>query len=99
MVGRNAWLDGGENKNLAVARDLKNGPAAVAYVKVFCAVKRNSRGHPHTFGIGGHGSIRRDLIYGAVKTRGNVHLALAVEGNRSCVHHLRDEWLHVVVGI
>ncbi len=31
--------------------------------------------------------------------RRNIHLAFAVEGNRGGVHHVAEEWLHVIVGI
>src|SRR5580692_1561971 len=99
VVCRDARLQSGKHEDLLVASNLKDGTAAVAYIEILVAIKSNSRGDSHPFGIRGHASVRSHAINCAVMPRRNIHLSLAIEGDRSRVHHLRDERFHRVVGI
>ena len=99
VISGDAWLESREDEDLAVGTDLENGSAAVADIKILPAVEGNPGRDTHAFGIGGHGPVRRDPVYGSIKARRNVHLSGTVKGNRGSIHQSRDEGLDVVVGI
>src|SRR5579863_8512755 len=50
VVGGNAWLECGEDKDLAIRPDLENCTAAVADVKIFGAVESDSGCYAHALG-------------------------------------------------
>src|ERR1700730_2927089 len=99
MISGDTWLKSSEDKDLTVGADLKNGPAAVADIKILRAVKGNAGSDAHTLGIGRHGPIRSDAVYGSIKARGNVHLTAWIESDRGSVHQVCQKWLDVVVGV
>ena len=99
VVRRDTRLQSGEHEHLLVGANLEDRAAAVAHIKILIPIKRDSRCDSHALGVGGHGSVRRYPIDRAVVPRGNIHLPLAIEGNRGRIHHLCNEWLHGVIGI
>ncbi len=99
VIGRDAGLDRGEDKNLTVFADLENRAAAIAYIKILGGIEGDPRRNSHALGVGGHGSVRRDPVHRAVEARGYVHLPGAVEGDGRGIGHLRKKRLHVVIGV
>ena len=99
MIGGNAGLERGEDEHLLVAGNLENSAAAVADIEILFAVKSNSGGDSHAFGVGCHGAVGRHAIDGAVIARRSIHLALAIEGDGGGVHHLGHERFYGVVGV
>ena len=99
VVRGNTRFERGEDENLAVAGNLEDGSAAVADIKILVAIEGDSGGDPHAFGVGRHGAVGRDFVDGFVVARRNVHLTLAVEGNRGGVHQIAEKRLDVVVGV
>src|SRR6266436_974982 len=99
VIGGNARLQRGEDKNLPVASDLENGSAAVADVEILRGIEGNAGRDPHAFGLGRYGAVRRDFVHSLVMPRRNVHLAFAVESNRGGVHHFAEKRLDVVVRV
>jgi len=93
MVRRNARLQRSEDKYLLIAADLENGAAAVAYIKILVSIKGNPRRDfpfpRRTWSC----SVRGHAIHRTIMARGNIHLSLAIEGDRSSIHHLAYEWL------
>src|SRR5581483_8770816 len=87
VIGGDAGLQRGKDKNLALAVDLENGSAAVADVEVFFTIECQPGGDAHAFGVSGHGPVRRHAIDSAVVARGDVHLSGAIEGNGGGIHH------------
>src|SRR5579884_4227717 len=47
VIGRHTRLDRREDKNLAVARNFKDGTAAVANIEILLAIEREPRRHSH----------------------------------------------------
>src|ERR1700751_4318850 len=99
VIGRDARFQGGEYKRLAIAIDLEDGSTAVAHVQVLLTVESNPGCDSHALGVGRHGAVRCDAINGAIMAGGNVHLAVAIEGDGGWVHQVAEKWLHGVVGI
>src|SRR5271165_5003453 len=99
MIGRHAWLEHGEDEDLPILSNLEDGPAAVADVQASLAVKRDAGRNAHALGVGAHGSVLRHAVHRSIVTRGDIEVACAVESHAGRVHHLVQEWLHVVVGV
>ena len=99
VIGGDAGFESGEDEDLLVAGDFEDGAVAVADVETLFAIEGDAGGHAHAFGVGGHGSVGRDAVDGAIEARRNIHLALAIEGDGGGIHHLGDEGLDVVVGV
>src|SRR5258708_30687284 len=99
MVCRDTGFEGGEDEDLLIAADFKDGAAAVADVETLLAVKCDSGGDTHAFGVSGRCAIGGDAIDRAVVARGNVHLSGAIECDGSRIHHLGNEGLDAVVGV
>src|SRR5438874_3124965 len=99
MIGRDARLQSSKDKNLPIAPDLADSPAAVADIEILLAVKGDAGGDAHAFRIRRHGAIGRDLIHRAIESGRDVHLAFAVESDTGGVHHLGEERFHRVAGV
>src|SRR5205814_1105014 len=93
VVGRKADLEGGEDKDLLIASDLEDGAIAISNVETLLAVEGDAGGHAHAFGVGGSGAVGSHAINSTVEAGGNIHLPLAIEGDRCRVHHFIDERL------
>src|SRR5712691_9566696 len=81
VISRDARFERGENEGLPIARNLEDGSAAVADVKILRAVKSDPGRNPHALGVGRHGAVRSHTVDRPIVARGNVHLTLAVEGD------------------
>src|SRR5208283_101824 len=99
MIGRDTRLQHSEDEDLPVTPNLEDGPAAVADVQASLAVKRDAGRNAHALGVGAHGSVLRHAVHRSIVTRGDIEVACAVESHAGRVHHLVQEWLHVVVGV
>ena len=78
VIRRHTRFHGREYKNLFVAINFENRPAAVADVKVFIRVERNARGDAHTFRIERAVAVRVHEVDGSFHSAGNVQEAFTV---------------------
>src|SRR6516162_4609445 len=99
MICGERRLDRRENIDLALAADLKNSSAAVAYIKIVFLVENDAGCNAHAFYIGNVASARGNLIHDPIVAARYVEHALRVERQPSGIHNLRNEWLRVQVRI
>src|SRR5215471_2394857 len=99
MIRSHAGLKCGKHKNLTVARDAPDCPRAVANVQALLAIKGDSGGDAHTFGVRSHGSVGSNAVYRAVVTRRDIHLPFSVKSKASGIHQLGEKRPHVVAGV
>ena len=69
VVGGNAELERGKDKDLLIARDFEDGAVAVADVKALVAIEGDAGGDAHAFGIGRGGAVGSDAVDSAVEAR------------------------------
>src|SRR5271165_4248626 len=99
MVGRDAGLNGCEDKNLAITADLKDSSAAITDVEAALAVEGDAGRNAQPLGVGSHRAILRYPIDSAVVARGDVEASIVAEGEAGGVHHFGNERLDFVAGI
>ena len=67
VIGGDAGLESGEDKNLAVAADFEDGSAAVPDVEILLAVKSDAGSDAHALCVRRHGSIGRNFVHRAIE--------------------------------
>jgi len=99
VVGGDGGFECGEDEDLAVGVDLKDGARAVADVEVAVAIEGDAGGDAHALGIGGHGAFRGDSVDGSFCARAGVEVAIAVEREACGIHQIADEGDHLEVAL
>src|SRR5215813_4708312 len=99
MIGSNAGLKRGKHKDLTDARDAPDCPCAIANIQALLAIKGDSRGDAHTFGVRGHGSVGSNAINRAVVPRRDIHLSFSVKSKAGGIHQLSEKRPHIVAGV
>src|ERR1019366_3021312 len=80
VVGRDGWVQGGEDEDLTVGADLENSAGAIAHIEIVFGIEGNSGSHAHAFHVHAHVAGGRDLVDEAIVAAGDVQHALFVEG-------------------
>ena len=99
MVGGDTRLQRGEDEGLPIAGDLEDGAAAVAHVEVLAGVESYAGGHAHAFGVNGGRSLRRDTMHGSLVPRGNIQVAVGVQGQGGCIDETGEQHMHLAVWV
>src|SRR5208282_1392472 len=79
MIRGERRLNGRKNKNLAARTDFENGSAAVADIKIFCPVKRDSCGDTHAFDPLFRATLGRNAVNRAIVAAGNEKIPRAIQ--------------------
>src|SRR6476646_414659 len=95
MIGRDAWLQRSEDKDLPVTCDFEDRAAAIAAVEIAFGVEGESGCDAHAFHKHRTGALRCNAMDRALVSRGNIEHAGRIDSEACRIHYVGGEAVHV----